>query len=103
MRPILDGDLEAATRAVLHLPDGARAGAVRQLLDRASAADTYRKRMGRAHPLWGNGSLMAAARRGPLPPRPHPGDLRYCRALAEVLEAVIAWRCARAALNRPRS
>ena len=35
--------------------------AVRAMLEKAHAADRFRKNCGRAHPLWGNGSLMAAA------------------------------------------
>jgi hypothetical protein len=34
---------------------------IRRLIDRADAADRYRRRTRRAHPLWGNGTLMAAA------------------------------------------
>lgn len=35
---------------------------INRLLDQADAAHRYAKRFGRAHPLWGNGSLMARAR-----------------------------------------
>ncbi|OOY12605.1 hypothetical protein BMG00_01780 [Thioclava marina] len=32
-----------------------------RLFDEAHAADLYRKRLGRLHPIWGDGTLMAAA------------------------------------------
>jgi hypothetical protein len=54
-------------------------------------ADRYRRRLGRPHPDWGNGSLMAVARSEPgSRPQPFPGDLRFLRALACVVERLIA-------------
>jgi hypothetical protein len=103
MRPVLQGDVSAAAQAVLRLPEAARAGTLRLMMSRAAAADAYRKRFGRAHPLWGNGSLMALARRGPLPPAPSLSDNEFCRCLALVFETLIDWRAERAALSRRRS
>lgn len=103
MRPVLQGDVIAAAQAVLRLPGGKRAGALRRMMDRAAAADSYRKRFGRAHPLWGNGSLMAVARRRALPPAPPLSDREFCRCLALVYETLIDWRAERAGLSRRRS
>lgn len=61
MRPILPGDLNAAARALLAVPADARPVLARRLLAQADAADRYRVRHRRAHPLWGNGSLQSAA------------------------------------------
>ncbi|SDE19032.1 hypothetical protein [Limimaricola pyoseonensis] len=71
MRPVLPGCLDRGTAALLAVPGPARAGLARRLVAEARAADKWRLRMGKAHPLWGDGSLMAAALRHPrvaLPP-----------------------------------
>lgn len=88
----MHGDVVSAARAVLTLPAGARRAAIRRLFARAEAADRYRLRHGVAHPLWGNGSLMAVARMRPLPPEPALGDTEYCACLADVFEALIDWQ-----------
>lgn len=64
MRPVLWGDLVAATAWAAANP----ARPVAALIDRAQAADLYRKHHGRPHPRWGNGSLMAAALAEAAPP-----------------------------------
>lgn len=92
MRPILHGDVVAAARVLFAAPPGRRAGLMRALLDRAGWADAYRRHAGRAHPFWGDGSLMSAALA--LRPGPEPGtqDDDYCACLCQVLEAVVARR-----------
>lgn len=92
MRAVLPGDLDAAMAVLLTFSDPERPDVAAQLLARAHTADHYRKRMGRAHPIFGDGSIMAAARSfgegahlrsdGPLCPK----------ALRIVLEAIEAWR-----------
>lgn len=72
------------------------------MLERAEAADDYRKRFARAHPDWGNGSLMALAMREVLPPEPSYDDPDYCRCLATVLCALANWRGEKAALGGRR-
>lgn len=91
MRPVLHGDIVSAARAVLTLPSGARKPAIRRMFLQAEAADTYRLRHGKAHPVWGNGSLMAVARMQPLPAEPALGDTDYCACMADVFEALIDW------------
>lgn len=90
MRPVLHGDVVAAARALLPLPEAERPAAMARLLAEADAADRYRRRMGRVHRLWGNGSLMAAAMARPLPPEPFLADPDYLRCLIVVLEALLA-------------
>jgi len=82
------GDLCAAARAILAVPVGARTAAMDRMLAQAQAADAYRKRFGRAHPRWGNGSLMGAAFQVPLPPEPFLSDLAYLDCLSEALAAL---------------
>ena len=91
MRPILQGDLIMAARAVLLLAPSARFGAMRRMLEEAHCADRIRKRLGRSHPLWGNGALIDRAMRVPL----YRGSLfgpEYLQALALVLAVIAEWR-----------
>jgi hypothetical protein len=93
MRPILHGDLVAAARVICPLPSATRKQALQGLLERADAADRFRKRTGRAHPLWGNGSLMGAASAcGTVPDSRPVWDTVFLAAMAEAIEAVLAWR-----------
>ncbi|ETD85634.1 DUF7742 family protein [Rhodobacter capsulatus] len=91
MRPILIDDLLIAARAVAALSGPERPARLAQWLREAHWADLYRKRLARAHPLWGNGSLMGralreAGGRGVRPDRAEIDDL------AEVIAAVRIWR-----------
>ncbi|MEX5729273.1 hypothetical protein Ga0609869_002626 [Rhodovulum iodosum] len=99
MRPVLHGDAVAAALALMPLPEAARAGAITAMLARAGAADAYRKRFGRSHPRWGDGSLMALARGRPLPPEPALDDAGYCRCLSLVFAAIAEWRDQKARLS----
>ena len=84
MRPAMHGDLTALARHLLTLPPPDRPAACARLLDQADAADRFRKRLGRAHATWGNGTLMARAMA--LPQHPEPGlqdpDYAACLILA---------------------
>lgn len=88
MRPVMHGDLTALARHLLTLAAPQRPTACAQLIAQADAADRYRKRFGRAHPRWGNGTLMARARVLPLPPEPCLQDVEYARCLILVLTAL---------------
>lgn len=88
MRPVLLGDLVAAACAIYPLPEAARAAEAARMLAQARAADVYRKRFGRGHPLWGNGSLMAVACARPRIREPFLNDGTYLRCLAVVIAAL---------------
>lgn len=96
MRPVMHGDVVSAACAVLPLPAPQRRGAILRMLAQARAADAYRKRFGRAHPLWGNGSLMAVARGHRVGPEPGLGDPAYCACLAQVFDTLVEWYAERA-------
>jgi hypothetical protein len=93
MRTITHGDVTAAARAVHGLPQNLQRRAILSLLVKADAADRFRKRFGRAHPIWGNGSLRAVAL-GVDSGRDEPflSDTDYLEAMAAVLDAVLDWR-----------
>ena len=92
MRPILHSDLLQVARALLLLPQDARAGQCAAIFERAEAADRYVKRFRRLHPEWGNGSLWSASQNWPKAPDPGLGNLDFCRCLSLVLAAVMARR-----------
>lgn len=92
MRPVLTVDLETAARAMAALPPDARAAAMAVILAGAHAADRARRRTGRAHPLWGRGTLADAAAVLPLAAPPRVCNAHACAALAAVLEGLARWR-----------
>lgn len=102
MRPVLHGDVVAAARALLNVAEADRRVVMQQMLERACVADLYYKRIGRGHPVWGNGSLMAVAMSYDLAPEPFLDDPAYCSSWVVVFEGLISWRSERAAFNRPR-
>ena len=95
MRPLLWSDLRALARALLMVPKGARAALCAQVLREADAADRYVQRMGRDHPTWGNGTLLAAAARLPMAAEPALSDPDYCACCLLVLQQYQADRLSR--------
>ncbi len=89
MRPILHGDVSSAARALLMVTPDAREVVCRRVIREAEHADRYRRQTGRVHPLWGNGSLMAAARKRPLADEPGFDDPDYCRCFEIVLSGLV--------------
>ena len=92
MRPVLHSDVVAAARALYPLETDARATALNSHFRRAAWADAFRKRTGRMHPVWGDGSLMAVALGQDTPPEPPLSDSVFCDCLAQVFEGLVAWR-----------
>lgn len=90
MRPVTLGDLAAAARVLLAQPEGLRPAAMAALIARAEAADRLRLAEGRHHPLYGNGTLMAAALAHPRADPPDPGGDDFLSCLALATEAVLA-------------
>lgn len=68
VRPVYLYDLDAATRVVLAVPDADRFAVATALVHAADTADRYRKRLGKAHPSFGTGTLTSAASRLPRVP-----------------------------------
>lgn len=89
MRPVVHGDVVAAARVLWNSPDADHARLLARLLNEARWADAWRKRTGRAHPLWGDGTLMAAALMRRPGPEPSLADSRWLRCLATVLEGLV--------------
>ncbi|WP_246107328.1 DUF7742 family protein [Puniceibacterium confluentis] len=85
---MLLSDLNFAARALLSVPPEARHAAASRLLARADAADRYRRRFRRAHPDWGNGTLVSLTSSAPLPIQPDLRDADYAACLIAVLRAL---------------
>ena len=92
MRPLHGADLFDAMRAVLAVPAEARATRAAQVTRAARLADRYRKRLGRAHPRFGNGSLSDAARAFGLAKGPPRLGGKELAALLLVIEALVSQR-----------
>lgn len=92
MRAVLTADLDTAARALAAVPPAERPALIAALLTAAHCADKWRKRTGRAHPRWGDGTLAAAAARAPLAPPPRRYDAAATAALAAVLAGLAHWR-----------
>lgn len=91
MRQVLLGDIIAAARALLEIPPSDRAAAIKTMLYLAHSADKFRKRTGRPHKQWGNGSLMAAVPK-PKFHEPYLSSVNYLCALQLVLAALTEWK-----------
>ncbi|MDA7963426.1 hypothetical protein [Ruegeria sp.] len=98
MRPVLHGDISAAARALLAAPRADRDRLCARMIAEAELADHHTRQTGRVHPLYGNGSLMAAARGRPLADEPNFDDTRYCQCFETVLRHLIRFQT-----NRTRS
>jgi len=66
-----------------------RTVACRAMIRRAEMADAHFQATGRCHEIWGNGSLMSAARKLPLADEPGFDDADYCACFELVLRALI--------------
>lgn len=90
MRPLLPCDLDSAVGVLLAAPRSGWPKLAQQLLFEANIADRFRRGTGRAHPVFGAGSLAAVAGTHPSAPLPAWCDATYCDALAVVLAEVLA-------------
>ena len=92
VRPVLHGDVSSMARALYAVHPAERLPLCERLITRAERADRYREATGRAHPGWGNGSLMAVARTRTLPKEPSFDDDEYCQCFALVLAILLKHR-----------
>ena len=88
MRPVLVSDVTAAARALLSVREPRRNALCEDLLREAEYADRFTRRVGRPHPVFGNGTLLAAARARKLVCEPTLDDAAYRAAIATVLRAL---------------
>jgi hypothetical protein len=100
MRRVGLGDLVAAAGALAAVPFGDRGALMVQMLTEAETADAFRRREGRMHPEFGNGTLMAVALARPQGAQPQDGGQSLI-CLAQALEAVLWWQMAETTGEQP--
>ena len=88
MRAIHLSDLDIATRVLLAITEADRATCARKMAEAAHVADCFRKRMRRRHPIWGDGTLAAAAFATGTPVPPARCDPAYRQTLCLLLRAI---------------
>jgi hypothetical protein len=88
MRPIFHGDVTCAARVLLNTPAAQRQLLCRRMFEEAARADVFVRLTGHVHSEFGNGSLMAAARKRELAPEPFLNNAEYCQCLIMVLEFI---------------
>jgi len=89
MRPVLHGDVSSMARMLLQVAPSARQTLCARVFCEADWAEAHVRLSGRLHPLWGNGSLMSAARKRVLADEPGFDDIDYCRCFELVLRLLI--------------
>ncbi|HCQ66326.1 MAG TPA: hypothetical protein DIU07_14765 [Rhodobacteraceae bacterium] len=90
MRRVLYGDVRAAARALLAVPQEGRGPLLVRLFTEAETADAHRLATGRAHPHFGTGSLMSAALAHAVAREPYLDDPGYAGCMGQVFEALVA-------------
>lgn len=88
MRTVRYSDVSAAARVMLATPPAFRAQVCFRMIREAEFADRFVHRLGKLHPIWGNGTLLAAARRRRLSREPSFSDPEYCACFQHVLSAI---------------
>lgn len=88
MRAVHLADIEVAARALAVVAPPDRQNRLLELMKNAHLADKVRKKFGKSHPEFGNGTLMSAALKGPLAPRPDYITTDFAACLRLVLAQV---------------
>lgn len=88
MQPVWLGDAAAAARVLRERPEASWPWVLARMLAEARRAFAHHRALGRPHPRYGDGSLMAAALRRNPEPAPRLEDARFRRALMAVLAAL---------------
>lgn len=88
MRTVSYSDLTVAARALLSVPPSERPKLCSRILCEADWADRYVRKLGRRHPAWGNGTVVAAANSRALAPERSVSDPEYRDCLMIVLQGL---------------
>ncbi len=82
------GDASAMARVLMRCPPARRQWVLCRMLTEANRAAAHRIQQGAAHPIWGNGSVMAVALRRPRAPEPSLGSPEFIGCLTMVLQRI---------------
>lgn len=85
---LMHSDVIAAARVLLRHRRERRPWILHRMLAEAARADRWRRRTGRLHPRWGDGSLLAVALRRRAESEPPLDDPAWCRLIAYVYLAL---------------
>ncbi len=88
MRRVLHQDIVALARCLLLLPKSARRRYSMRMVKFACIADDLRQESGRAHPVFGNGTLQSACGTAERACEPFPDDPEYADCLVTALMVV---------------
>ena len=88
MRAVHLSDLNLASRTLMVVAPSQRQAFAQGLLDAAHVADKVRKRTGRAHVQYGNGTLGGACQRHPKAKMPDWCDSEYLDCMQMVIVAL---------------
>lgn len=105
MRAVTSGDIRMLARHLTGVRRRDRPDVALRLLERAHVADRYRKRTGKAHELWGDGSLAAAIPKASLAgAETFVADRDHLEAMSDALAAILCWkdRAARVGISSRR-
>lgn len=91
MRTVLLGDIVAAARVLMALPEYSRTATMHKMLYQAHAAHLVFKRLGKPHPQWGNGSLIGRTMSFAQYREPFSTDPNYLASLHVVITALLMW------------
>ena len=93
MRPAHLADVEIAARVLLRHPPREHSRLIMQLLAEADAGEWHWHSNGIPHVDFGSGTLMSAANKHPLAPRPSQFDTAACEAFLCVFNALREKQC----------
>lgn len=91
MRAVLHQDLTALAKCLIPLDDRDRRAYADLQIKLATSADRYRKKFGKSHPMYGNGTLASCCVGGGKD-EPRIDDNAYAECLIHSLEAILAFR-----------
>ena len=95
MREVYISDLTVAARALLAVPPCHRTLLCHDMLNEADWADKYAKRLKKPHPIWGNGTLLAAARGRNIVSERSFSDPEYASCFMIILQQIAVHRAAK--------
>lgn len=93
-RPIHTTDIDQMVRVLAHSPVREREVIAADIIDRADIADRFRKRLGKLHPTFGDGSFGQSAIKlaGGIPKPVAHADDAYLDCLRITVAALQEWR-----------
>jgi len=92
MRAVLHQDIVSLAKCLLVQPRCKRRNFAALQVRLTHAADRYRIRFGKAHTLYGDGTLMSCCAKLPSRPERRLDDVEYADCVIKALEAVLHFR-----------